>query len=168
MDPVARRIVERFDLEPHPEGGYFREVYRGDLSVTHPGIPAGHERRRRTGTLIYFLLEGDSFSAIHRVRWSDEAWHLYSGGPIALHVIDPAGQHDRRLLSSDFTVGEPTAVVPAGHWQAATLDAGAAWAFGGCTVCPGFEFDDFEMPPAEDLIAAYPGLESLIRSLTRR
>lgn len=167
MDPTARRIVERFELEPHPEGGYFREVYRSPLALQHPGIPAGHDRIRRTGTLIYFLLEGESFSAFHRVRWSDEGWHLYAGGPIELNVIDPAGGHSQHLLSSDFAIGEPTTVVPAGHWQAARIARGSTWAFGGCTVSPGFEFDDFEMPTAAALIDAYPDHEALIRSLTR-
>ena len=167
MDPAARRIVERFNLEPHPEGGYFREVYRSTLRVPHPGIPAGHEVERRTGTLIYFLLEGESFSAFHRVRWSDELWHLYSGGPIELNVIDPAGTHSRHVLSSDFGAGEPTAVIPAGHWQAAALGGDTTWAFGGCTVSPGFEFADFEMPPAETLIAEFPQHEGLIRTFTR-
>jgi len=167
MDETARQIVDRFRLEPHPEGGYFREVYRSSLSVTHPGIPDEHDKTRRAGTLIYFLLEGDSFSAFHRVKWSDEAWHLYTGGPIELHAIDPAGGHDPRLLSSDFEAGEPTTLVPAGHWQAARLTGGATWAFGGCTVSPGFEFADFEMPARVSLLEAWPQHAELIRSLTR-
>lgn len=167
MDETAKQIVERFGLEPHPEGGYFREVYRSGLTVSHPGIPNGHEKTRATGTLIYFLLEGESFSAFHRVRWSDEAWHLYAGGPIELSVIDTNGDLTRRVLCGDFDVGEPTTVVPAGHWQAARLTEGATWAFGGCTVCPGFEFADFEMPPAAELLDLYPQHAGLIRALTR-
>lgn len=167
MDETAGKIIERFGLEPHPEGGYFREVYRSALSIPHPGIPAGHERARTTGTLIYFLLEGASFSAFHRVRWSDEVWHLYAGGPIELHAIDAEGGHSRRMLSSDFDVGEPTTLIPAGHWQAARLTGGATWAFGGCTVAPGFEFADFELPRATELLEAYPQHAALIRALTR-
>lgn len=167
MDDTVKRIVERFELEPHPEGGYFREVYRSAIEITHPGIPPGHETARRTGTLIYFLLSGSDFSAFHRVRWSDEIWHLYAGGPLELHVVDGHGRHEARLVTTDLERGEPTTVIPGGHWQAARLAAGAEWAFGGCTVAPGFEYADFEMPPRADLLADFPEHAAIIRSLTR-
>jgi predicted cupin superfamily sugar epimerase len=80
MDENAKRIVERFGLIPHPEGGHFREVYRAGLRTAHPGIPAGNTNDRCAGTLIYFLLAGTEFSAFHRVRWSDEIWHLMPAG----------------------------------------------------------------------------------------
>lgn len=165
-DPV-QRIVERFALVPHPEGGYFKEVYRAALTVAHPGIPAALDGARPTGTLIYFLLERGDFSAWHRVRWTDEIWHLYAGGPLELNVIDATGAHSRRLLTTDLLVGEPTALVPAGCWQAARLGPGVDWAFGGCTVAPGFEFADFEMPRAAELKRQHPKLEAIIDELTR-
>ena len=168
MDDAAKRIVERFELKPHPEGGHFREVFRSPTRLTHPSIPAGHAAERSAGSLIYFLLAGDDFSAFHRVRWSDEAWHLYAGGPLELHVIDPDGRYDQRNLKTDLERGEPTTVIAAGHWQAARVASGADWAFGGCTVSPGFDFDDFQMPPAADLLAQFPAHEALIRQLTRR
>jgi len=168
MDEAVKRIVERFELTPHPEGGFFREVYRSATMLTHPGIPAGHASERSAGTLIYFLLADADFSAFHRVRWSDEAWHLYAGGPLELAVIGADGALDRRLLTTDVTSGEPTTVVPAGCWQAARLAGGVPWAFGGCTVAPGFEFDDFEMPPAAELLALFPDHAGPIRELTRR
>jgi len=167
MDDPVKRIVERFALEPHPEGGYFREVYRSGIEIRHPAIPPGHEAARRTGTLIYFLLSGQDFSAFHRVRWSDEIWHLYAGGPLELHVIDDRGDYERRLVTTDLEQGEPTTVIPGGHWQAARLASGAGWAFGGCTVAPGFEFADFEMPPRAALAADFPAHAEIIRALTR-
>lgn len=165
-DPVAA-IVRRFDLQPHPEGGYFREVYRSAVTVDHPGIPVHEARERRGGTLIYFLLGRDDFSAFHRVRWTDEIWHLYAGGPIELHLLEPSGAHSTRVLASDLTSGEPTTVVPAGWWQAARLAPGCRWAFGGCTVAPGFDFADFEMPPRADLLAQHPQHAEIITALTR-
>lgn len=154
-------------MTPHPEGGWFREVWRSPLAVEHPAVPAGQTSRRCGGTLIYFLLSGQDFSAFHRVRWTDELWHLYAGGPLELHTIDAERLHTRRVLTSDLDRGEPTALVPAGHWQAARLAANARWAFGGCTVAPGFEFEDFDMPPAEVLIAEYAEHARIIRELTR-
>lgn len=167
MDEDVRRIVERFGMTPHPEGGWFREVWRSPLAVEHSAVPAGQANRRSGGTLIYFLLSGNDFSAFHRVRWTDELWHLYAGGPLELHTIDAGRSHGSRLLTTDLDRGEPTALVPAGHWQAARLAANARWAFGGCTVAPGFEFDDFEMPPAEILLAEYPEHAAIVRELTR-
>ena len=107
-------------------------------------------------------------SAFHRVRFSDEIWHLYAGGPLDLHLIDAGGRLVRRRLTSDVLEGEPTAVVPAGTWQSARLAAGARFALGGCSVAPGFEYEDFEMPPAAELIGRFPNHAAIIRELTRR
>lgn len=168
MDDAVKRIVERFELVPHPEGGYFREVYRSTLKLEHPGVPAGMPAERSAATLIYFLLSGDDFSAFHRVRWTDEVWHLYAGGPLEIFVIDADSRLERRVLTSEVTQGEPVTLIPAGTWQSARLADGASWALGGCSVAPGFAYDDFEMPPAEELLARHPAHETTIRALTRR
>jgi predicted cupin superfamily sugar epimerase len=167
MDEAVKHIVERFELVPHPEGGFFREVYRSTLTLDHPAIPGDLRRSRATGTLIYFLLSGEDFSAFHRVKWSDEIWHLYAGGPLELNLIDGPGHLETRLLTSDLDAGEPTTVIPAGTWQSARLGPGADWAFGGCTVSPGFDYEDFEMPEAPVLLERYPAHEVIIRALTR-
>ena len=168
MHEAVKRIVERFELTPHPEGGFFREVYRSNVAVQHPRLEAGQDSRRCSGTQIYFLLADRDFSAFHRVRWSDEIWHLYAGGPLELHTIDAERRYTKRVLTSDLERGEPTAVVPAGCWQAARLAPAGEWMLAGCTVVPGFDFADFEMPLARDLLAAYPAHERIIRELTRR
>jgi predicted cupin superfamily sugar epimerase len=164
MLQAVQDIVERFALLPHPEGGYFREVFRSGLSLEHPVRGA----RRSGGTFIYFLLAEKDFSAFHRVLGSDEIWHLYSGGPLELHTIDDAQRYMKHVLTTDLARGEPALVVPGGRWQAARLAPGADWAFCGCTVAPGFDFADFEMPPASELVARFPAHERAIRELTRR
>ena len=133
MDDAVKRIVERFELVPHPEGGFFREVYRSTMMLDHPGVPRGFAPERSAGTLIYFLLSGSDFSAFHRVRWSDEIWHLYAGGPLEIFVIDSDGHLERRLLTTDLMRGEPTTLIPAGAWQSARLADGAGWALGGAS-----------------------------------
>jgi uncharacterized protein len=168
MQEAVRKIVERFELVPHPEGGYFREVFRSDLAFDHPGLDPKRGTRRRASTLIYFLLAERDFSAFHRVLASDEVWHLYGGGPLELHVIDSSRRYTKRVLSGDLASGEPACVVPAGCWQAARPAPGTAWAFTGCTVAPGFDFADFEMPPREQLAASFPEHAPIIRELTRR
>ncbi len=171
--PAVRRIIERFGLAPHPEGGFYREVYRADLALVHPGIPDGSESRERSAsTAIYFLLPEGEISAFHRVRWTDEVWHLYAGGPLELHLIHEDGRYERRLLSGDPAAAGreagPMAVVEAGCWQAARPAPGAGYAFGGCTVAPGFDFADFELPAADELVARLPEHDAVIRALARR
>ena len=168
MQETVRKIVERFALTPHPEGGYFREVFRSQLALETVGHDRARGARRCGGTLIYFLLADRDFSAFHRVRGADEIWHLYSGGPLELHTIDAARSYQLHWLTTEIERGEPTAVVPADCWQATRLAPGAGWAFCGCTVAPGFEFADFEMPPAAELLASFPAHAQIIRELTRR
>jgi predicted cupin superfamily sugar epimerase len=168
MNRTVQQIVERLDLKPHPEGGYFREVYRSELLLEHPAIPPGENNKRRAGSLIYFLLGPGDFSAFHRVKWTDEIWHFYAGGAIELHLIDEAGRYDKHILSNELDNGEPTAVISAGCWQAARLAPGVQWGLGGCTVAPGFDFADFEMPARDALLAEYPARAAIIAELTRK
>jgi uncharacterized protein len=167
MSPEVERLIERFGLTPHPEGGYFREVYRARLEIEHPGVPADHPPRRRAGTFIYMLLAERQFSAFHRVRWTDEIWHVYAGAPLELHLIHADGRYEQRTLGCDVERSEPAAVVAAGCWQAARIEGGSGWTLAGCTVAPGFEYDDFEMPPAKKLLQAYPEHARIIGELTR-
>lgn len=160
-------IIRTLNLQPHPEGGYFRETHRSALVVPHPGVPAGRPAARSAGTSIYFLLAAPDFSAFHRVA-TDETWHAYDGDPLELHLIHPDGRHEQRLLTRDLTRGEPQTTVPAGCWQAARVAPGGGWTLGGCTVAPGFDFADFEMPPAAAIIREHPRRERLIRELTKR
>lgn len=158
----AARLVAALDLSPHPEGGFYRETHRGALVLE--GLPHGGPRSAHTA--IYFLLPAGSFSALHRVA-SDEVWHHYDGDPLELHTIDEAGRHDVVRLGRDVLGGErPQHVVPAGVWQAA-VPLGDRHALCGCTVAPGFDFADFELPPRGDLIARFPALAEVIVRLTR-
>ena len=164
----VERLVNRFHLTPHPEGGFYREVYRAADTVVHPGLPEGRDARRAAATHIYFLFPADDFSAFHRVVPTDEIWHLYAGSDLELHLIHADGRYEKRLLTGDPAAGEPIAVVEAGCWQAARVAPGGEWTFGGCTVAPGFDFADFEMPPAEEILRDQPQHEAIVRELTRR
>jgi len=159
----AESIVRLLGLQPHPEGGFYRETFRSDAHVA-----TGDDRgERAASTAIYFLLPAGTFSALHRVR-SDEAWHHYDGDPVELHTIDASGAHAVARLGRNWDAGErPQLVVPAGVWQAAT-SAGRAWSLCGCTVAPGFDFADFEMPSRGELVALFPQQRELIERLSRR
>lgn len=158
----ALEIIRRLNLLPHPEGGHYAEVFRSPVSV-----PIEGGQTRSASTAIYFLLQTHEFSAFHRVR-SDELWHHYLGDPLELHVLTPEG-HTAWLLGSALEEGQrPLAVVPAGNLQAARPKPGPhGFTLVGCTVAPGFDFRDFEMPPRDELLRAYPQFAELVEGLTR-
>lgn len=151
MHPAAARWIRSLGLTPHPEGGHYRETYRGAGNVS---------------TAIYFLLEGRQVSRLHRIR-SDELWHLYAGGPLTVSAIAPAGTLTEFTLGGDLDAGQaPQGVVPAGHWFGAVLAAPDTFALVGCTVAPGFDFADLELARREALLAAFPQHAALIERLT--
>jgi len=135
--PSADEIIRLLDLQPHPEGGHYRETFRDSRS-------AESESGRAASTAIYFLLRAGEISHWHRVD-AVEVWHWYAGASLALSIIEGAQKLDVRL-GLDLTAGErPQAVVPARAWQQA--QSIGAWTLVGCTVAPGFEFAGFEMAP---------------------
>jgi predicted cupin superfamily sugar epimerase len=138
----ASRVAELIDalrLAPHPEGGFYREIFRSRTSVQ----PADGRPPRPALTTIYFLLPSGSSSRWHRVN-SDEVWHLYEGGPLELRMSPPdLSAVTRTTLAAALTSNGPVCVVPSGWWQSATPLGD--YALAGCTVGPGFDFADFTM-----------------------
>lgn len=134
----ADQVIERLQLAPHPEGGWFRETWRHD-----PG-----DGGRGAGTAVYFLLAEGERSHWHRVLDADEMWHWYAGAPLSLHIwAEGDGTVDVRLLGPELTGGQvPQALVPASAWQAA--ESTGPWTLVGCTVSPAFMFEKFELAPA--------------------
>ncbi|MFN2461972.1 MAG: cupin domain-containing protein [Candidatus Velthaea sp.] len=158
MHRDAERLIAELRLQPHPEGGFYRETYRSPERVTTP-----RGTLRSAITTILFLLPGDTFSAFHRLT-SDETWHFYQGDPLTIDIIDAAGRHERRSLSGD---GPWQSAVPAGAHFAAHVECSGGYALVGCDVAPGFEFADFFLASRAMLIAAYPQHAPLIARLTR-
>ncbi len=161
--------IERLDLRPHPEGGYYRETYRAHETVAAPALPERFAGARAFSTAVYFLLTSDAFSAFHRIR-SDELWHFYAGAAVTLAILDAdgAGTLGTESLGRDPLRGEsPQVVVPAGAWFAAEVAAGGGFALVGCTVAPGFDYADFELGDRADLLARYPQHRGAIERLTR-
>jgi uncharacterized protein len=136
-DGAADDIIRLLSLQPHPEGGHYRETFRD---------PAGGTSGRAHSTAIYFLLRDGEVSRWHRVD-AAEMWHWYAGAPLLLTVADATGRGEVRL-GVDLAAGErPQAVVPARAWQQARSLGG--WTLVGCTVAPGFEFAGFELAPPD-------------------
>ena len=136
MDERAAALIERLNLEPHPEGGHYREIYRSASMVQ----PDDGRDERRAVTVIFFLLKAGEHSRWHRIR-SDEVWHFCEGDPLELltaprdvHVIDTV------VLGPD-PGARRVYTVPANCWQAARPTG--SYSLVNCTVAPGFEFEDF-------------------------
>ncbi|MDR9441840.1 MAG: cupin domain-containing protein [Schleiferiaceae bacterium] len=167
MDYPLEDLVAHFQLQPHPEGGYFRETYRSETTLPAEQLSGDHSGPRNLSTCIYFLLTAGNFSAFHRIQ-QDEGWHFYHGAPLLLHIITPEGHYQKHHIGTDFRAGQvPQYVVPGGCWFAAEVTTARAYSFIGCTVAPGFHFDDFELARRQELQAAFPQHQALIERLTR-
>jgi len=167
MTNSAKYWIDKLGLIAHPEGGYYRETYRSSLSIAREALPLQFTGPRLVSTAIYFLLEGENFSAFHRLR-SDELWHFYVGGPLVVHVIEENGRYSEMSIGRNPEAGEMLqAVVNAGCWFASRVRDPESFALAGCTVAPGFDFEDFELGKRSELISLYSQHRKLIEQLTR-
>lgn len=163
----AEYWIEKLDLTKHPEGGYFRESYRATESIHGHLLPARFTGSRAFSTAIYFLLTGNDCSRFHRIK-SDEGWHFYAGASLTIHVIDKAGVLSSIKLGSNADEGEVfQAVVPAECWFGAVVNDPEGYALAGCTVSPGYDFQDFELAERNTLLSQYPKHREIIEKLTR-
>lgn len=162
----AEQWIQSLQMRRHPEGGWYREFYRSNESIPQRCLPVRFAGDRAFSTAIYFLLEGTEFSALHRIQ-QDELWHFYDGSPLTVHVIDTVGNYSAIALGRDLSTGQrPMALVRGGCFFGATVDDSSSYALVGCTVSPGFTFDDFEMPGRERLLNLYPQHHDIIVKLT--
>lgn len=163
----AKFWVDHLALQPHLEGGFFRQTYIASESIAQPPLPGRYTGERAFSTAIYFLLEYPDFSAFHRLQ-SDEVWHFYAGHSLNIWRLSPQGHLSLIRLGPDPTQGQVfQTVVPAGHWLGASLDTPESYVLVGCTMAPGFDFDDFELAQREQLAQQFPHHRDLIERLTR-
>ena len=169
--PSASELIERYNMRQLPgEGGYYVETYRSDETIPHDVLPGRYCGDRSHSTCILFLLTKGLVSALHRVK-SDEIYHFYACSPLRTLLLYPDGTSELVTVSNDLQARHcPQLVIPRGTWQGSFLaEPDSEFALLGCTVSPGFEFEDFEIPdnPAE-LIKQYPDRAELIRKLSVR
>ena len=163
----AAQLIQQYNLQPHPEGGWFKETYKCHEYIPASALPKRFGSNRAFSTAIYFLLEQGNFSAFHRIK-SDECWHFYAGDPLRVYVLQPNGHLDIIDLGNDIFHGQQFQyIVPANCWFASRPLPGSSFCFVGCTVAPGFDFADFEMADAASLIAKYPQYQNIIKELCR-
>lgn len=172
----AEIIIKKLGLIPHPEeGGYYRETYRSAESIQASSLDPRYGESRSQKTAIYYLLTADTYSKIHRLK-SDELFHFYLGDPVEMLIVPsdaeycetarPATPFGRHILGQDLDAEQNLQIlVPRGCWQGARLCQGGEFALLGCTVSPGFEFQDFSTDAPDTLPTEFQEHHGLYQAL---
>jgi uncharacterized protein len=163
---TAKFYIDHLQLQPHPEGGFYKETYRAVGLIKKDFLP-DFNGDRSFSTAIYFLLQQGDFSAFHRIK-SDECRHFYEGGTLLVHMLEQNGNYSCTRLGRNLQEGEVLQfVVPAGVWFASEPAPSTFFALVGCTVAPGFDFADFEMVKKKNLLKLFQQHQTLIERLCR-
>ncbi|NWJ49943.1 MAG: cupin domain-containing protein [Bacteroidetes bacterium] len=163
----AQYWIDGLSLNKHPEGGWYKEIYRSNEVIPLSHLPSRFSGDRTFATSIFFLLEGNDFSTLHRIK-ADEIWHFYEGSSLEIVSIDDDGNLEKVVLGRNLLLGEKLQyVVPQGHWFGARVLDSSSYSLVGCGVAPGFDFEDFEMGDRPTLFAMYPSLKTVIDKYTR-
>ena len=165
MIQSAEQIIRQYDLSAHPEGGFYREIYRSPLDVSFLKPGASTPVIRSASTFIYFLLRRGDRSHLHRIG-SDELWHFYLGGPLKVSMISDEGRLTETILGTNPDRQQSLhLMVPAGVWFGAEPLEESDYSLVGCTVAPGFDFQDFELAKYAELSTTYPHLDGELKTL---
>jgi predicted cupin superfamily sugar epimerase len=160
MNEKAKYYIQKLQLKKHPEGGYYREIYRASemFYIDQPKISL----KRNVSTSIYFLLDGTQVSKFHKLK-SDELWHFYDGTPVKIFIIDEKGKLTETILGKKINNGEVfQTVIKKNNWFAAEVINKKSYSLIGCTVSPGFDFADFELGNRDSLIEQFSEHSDLI------
>lgn len=163
----AQELIETLGLARHPEGGWYREVYRSEEYLGVASLPSRFDSPHSIATSIYYLLESGDLSAFHRIK-SDETWHFYLGSPVNLYILLEDGTLQKVLLGDNPGAGHVFQyTVPHGKWFGTEVAVPGSFALMGCTVSPGFGFSDLEFAAFSDLQEQYSRYATLIRRLSK-
>jgi predicted cupin superfamily sugar epimerase len=159
---MAEQIIQELALIPHPEGGFYRQTHKSEQQTSVPWS----EKPRSLSTSIYFLLPKGHVSHLHRIK-GEETWHFYKGGRIAVVMLRDDGVEEI-ILGNDISQGDkPQFLVPPDTWFGAYPLDGTEFGLVGCTVSPGFEFEDFELANRDNLLSIFPpSTHQIIHKLT--
>ena len=157
--------INRLKLDPHPEGGFYRETYRSKENIQLCGLPSRFASPRSFSTAIYFLLRGQDRSCFHRIK-SDELWHYHAGNTLNIYLLQQSGLTVFRLGNNLEDGDSLQVIIPANCWFGAKVISPEAYTLSGCTVAPGFDFKDFEMADRHQLLQEFPAHAEIITALT--
>ncbi|GGI57828.1 cupin domain-containing protein [Winogradskyella haliclonae] len=165
---ALEKIIQKLELQPHPEGGFFKETYRSQGVISKSSLPQVFQGERNHSTCIYYLLKSDDFSAFHKIN-QDEIWHFYLGDAIELHMISEEGVLNTINVGRDILNNEVLqVVVPKNCWFAARVINPNSYGLVGCTVSPGFDFKDFTLASYNRLASKFPQHKDIIKAFTRQ
>jgi uncharacterized protein len=163
LDP--QYFISKLGLEPHPEGGYYKETFKATEMVSAQELTVDFDGKRKLYTSIYFLLTSNNISHFHRIK-SDELWYYHAGSSLTIHIIDEKGEYTEIKLGLNIDEGEvPQALVPKNSIFASSVMEEEAFSLVGCMVSPGFEFKDLELFTQDDLLSKYPSYKDEIMKL---
>ena len=179
--------IQRLNLSKHPEGGYYKETYRDDRIIeldiqkikeqenkdgkfkSSSSPPPSSPFARSISSTIYYLLDGEQISALHRLRSADEIWHFYAGSSLTIYILEEGSKKLGEFrLGNNIQGGDMfQLIVRRGSWFGATVNDPSSYSLVGCTVSPAFDFGDFELGQREKLVDMYPEYKLIIEKLTR-
>ncbi|NOT75553.1 MAG: cupin domain-containing protein [Cyclobacteriaceae bacterium] len=162
----AQYWITQLKLQSHPEGGFFKETYRSIESIWATALPDRYADSRSFSTAIYFLLRSEDKSLFHRIK-SDEIWHFHAGSALTIYVLNKDGLSEQKLGPEPENGDSLQVVIPAGSWFGAIVNKPDSFTLAGCTVAPGFDFDDFELANSEKLLKEFPDHSQIIKKLTK-
>lgn len=163
MNNKAESIISQLGLKPHIEGGYFIETYKNPFSITKNEIDADFEGKRPLVTTIYFLLKSGQISKFHKLKF-DEQWFFHSGSALLIYLIDKNGNLNTITLGKNIEENEkPQFLLKSGVVLGAEVVEDNSYCLVSCVVSPGFDYRDFVLFEAEDLIKQFPQHEDIIR-----
>jgi hypothetical protein len=172
----ARYWIKKLGLLKHPEGGFYRETYRSDITIdTHiDSVKQQHDEPAQSGarsiaSSIYYLLEGNQVSFFHKLSNADEIWHFYTGSSLTIYSINEAKRKIYELkLGDDLENGEKFEIfIKRGSWVGAKVNDVSSYSLVGCTVFPAFRFEDFQLADRKSLASMYPAYKGIIEMLTK-
>ena len=161
MEKNAQYWIERLELVRHMEGGFYRQIYASKKQCQEHG-------NRNLATCIFYLLDGNDFSAFHKIN-GDEIWHFLIGSSLTIYIFN---EKDSKLkivkLGKDLDKGENLQVIiNEGNWFAAEVNDKSAFTLVGCTVIPGFEFKNFKLAEKKSLLLKFPSYKRIIEKLAK-
>lgn len=162
----ADYYIKKLELISHVEGGAFKEIYRAPMMIPKATLSEEFKGDRNASTAIYFLLKHGQISALHKIA-SDELWHFYDGDALCIYEITKQGELIKHVLGRDLEKGESFQIlIKAGSWFGSRCEVENGFSFVGCTVAPGFDFEDFILADRQQLSELFPQHKKLIEELT--
>lgn len=161
IEKNADYYIQKLNLNTHVEGSAYIETYRSALKIAHKYLPPAFKGKRHVSTAIYFLLKTGQLAAMHKIA-SDELWHFYAGASLHIYELNAQGELLTHVLGNDLEAGQSFQVlIPAGSWFGSRCETPNAFSLAGCTVAPGFDFEDFELADKDTFISQFPAHKNL-------